>query len=172
MKQLIWIMAAGLLVGGAACKKKGDDKGGGAAAGTACADAAAKAVASLPAGPEGAVVQEKLKGIYLKHCTENKWPAEVQSCYANAKGMADLRGCRSKLPPEQGAKLQAEIMSTMAGAMGGMGGRPPMGHPGGGGDPGAGGAPPGGAPPAGSAAPAPAPEPAPAGSAAPAPSMK
>jgi len=168
MKQLIWICAASALAL-AACKKSEDGKG--AAAGgaeVACSAAIAKGLEGLGARGEAGGVKEKLQGIYTKRCTEDRWPADVLACFESAVGMAAMKACRGKLPPEQSAKLQADIMAVMAGAggaggAGGMMGGAPTGHPGGpmgpGGDPGAaggagaqggamGGA---GAPPAGSA---------------------
>jgi hypothetical protein len=167
MKQLIWICAAGALAL-AACKKSEDGKGaaaGGAEA--ACSAAIAKGLEGLGARGEATGVKEKLQGIYTKRCTEDKWSADVLACFESAAGMAAMKACRGKLPPEQSAKLQSDIMTVMAGAGAMMGGAP-MGHPGGpmgpgamggamggagapAGDPGA--AAPGAAAPAGTAAP-------------------
>jgi hypothetical protein len=146
MKQQIWISIV-IALALAACGKKGDDAAKGSAAGgaggaggagaagaadaSACAAAAAAAVASLPAGMEAAGVKEKLAAIYTTRCTEDKWAADVIQCYAKAAGMPGLQACRAKLPPDLGTKLRGEIMAAMAGAAAGMGGRPPMGHPGG-----------------------------------------
>ena len=116
MKKLIWIT---IVVALAACSKKSDDaaKGGAAGGGGAptCADAVAKGIAGFGAGMEANGVKEKLQAIYTKHCTENKWPVEVLQCFESAVGMAAMKACRGKLPPDQGAKLQAEIMGVMAG---------------------------------------------------------
>ncbi len=64
----------------------------------------------------------KLKGVFVKRCTEDKWPADVVDCYANAQKREDLRACRTKLPAESSQKLQKEEMEIMVGA--GFGGRP------------------------------------------------
>ncbi len=73
----------------------------------------------------------KLKGVITNRCTEDKWPAEVITCYASATKREDLRDCRAKLPQDQQAKLQSEEMQVMMGA--GFGGMRPhgMGGPGG-----------------------------------------
>jgi hypothetical protein len=73
----------------------------------------------------------KLKGVMTNRCTEDKWSAEVIDCYGKAQKREDLRDCRTKLPQEQQAKLQSEMMQAMMGA--GMGGMRPhgMGGPGG-----------------------------------------
>jgi hypothetical protein len=159
MKQLIWIAAAAALAL-AGCSKKSDNaaKGGDS---SACATAAAKAVASLPgAGATG--VKDKLQSIYATRCAEDKWSLEVIQCYESASGMQALTACRGKLPPELGQKLRGEIMAAMAGAAGGMGA--PPGHGGGAGAP-------GGEPPAaGDTAPAPSGDPPAAGGPPPAPS--
>ncbi|HWO24800.1 MAG TPA: hypothetical protein VNO30_38930 [Kofleriaceae bacterium] len=149
MKQLIWIAAAaGLTLGAlAGCSKKSDNAAKGGES-SACATAAAKAVASLPgAGATG--VKDKLQSIYATRCAEDKWAPEVIQCYESASGMQGLTACRAKLPPELGQKLRGEIMAAMAGGAGGM--SAPPGH-------GGGAMAPGGDPPApGGTAPAPAP---------------
>jgi hypothetical protein len=123
MKQPIWILVAvAAAVALAGCSKKSE---------SSCAAAAAKAVASLRAGAEVNGVKEKLQAIYTTRCTEDKWPAEVISCYESATGMQGLTACREKLAPELGAKLRGEIMSAMA-AAGVMMGGPPRGAPAGG----------------------------------------
>jgi hypothetical protein len=68
----------------------------------------------------------KLKEVITKRCTEDKWSKDVIDCYASAQAREDLRTCRSKLPKEQGDKLQAEEMQVMSSMMGGMRGM--MGH--------------------------------------------
>jgi hypothetical protein len=128
MKKLIAITIVAT-VALAGCKKKSEDAPGGAASGgggggdpAACAAAISKGIAGLGAGPEASVVKDKLQSIYVKHCTENKWSAEVLQCFETASGMGSMKACRAKLPPEQSAKLQAEIVSTMASAGAAMGG--------------------------------------------------
>lgn len=154
MKQLIWICAAGALAL-AACRTREDGKGAAAGGGeAACSAAIAKGLGGLGASGAAGGVKEKLQGIYTKHCTENKWPTGVLACFESAVGMAAMKACRGMLPPEQSAKLQADIRTVMAGAGSMMGGAP-MDHPGGPMGPGAmgSGAPapaPGGAPAAGS----------------------
>lgn len=120
--------AAALAVAG--CSKKADDASGGAAStsGPSCGDVAkgvdqmmAKASAGGGGGPM-AQRGDQLKAIIVKHCTEDKWPAEIIDCYAKAASMPDIRTCRGKLPAEQSQRLQGEIMQAM---MAGGGGGPP-----------------------------------------------
>jgi hypothetical protein len=160
------LIVAALLFAG--CGKKSDS-------GPSCESAIDKALAAMPGGPGGGdEIKGKLKPIYVKHCTDDKWSADVKKCYANdVKDMSGMKACRGKLTQEQQDKVMQDVRSTMMGAMGGMGG-PGMGGPHGGmggagpagGAMGGAGAPPadpnaaGGAAPAGSAA-------APAGSATP-----
>jgi small lipoprotein (TIGR04454 family) len=101
----------------------------------------------------------KFKDLLTKHCTDEKWPKDVISCFAAASSQPEMTACREKLPKEQSDKLRSDEMQLMSSMMGGM--RPPgMGGMGGMHRMGS-------AAPEGSAAPAPAPESA--GSAAPAP---
>jgi hypothetical protein len=83
-----------------------------------CADAIAKGLSGLAAGPEAAGIKDKLQEVYLRRCTEDKWPASVLRCYAGAVGIYAMGLCRGKLPPEQGAKLQADHRAVMAGGPG------------------------------------------------------
>jgi hypothetical protein len=126
------ILAAALCV--VACSKKSDDGGGGgttSAGGGTCTDAA-KGVDQMMSRAGGAASEadkasmaargEQLKSIIVKHCSDDKWPADVIDCYTKAGSMPELKTCRSKLPPEQSQRLQAEIMQVM---MAGGGGGPP-----------------------------------------------
>ena len=117
--------AATLALSLAGCSKKSADAGAGAGP---CADVA-KGVDQMIAkagGGGGPVSQrsDQLKGILIKHCTEDKWAAEVIDCYANGQSMMDLKTCRGKLPAEQSQRLQGEIMQAMVGGGGGGGGGP------------------------------------------------
>jgi hypothetical protein len=70
----------------------------------------------------------KLKGVMTNRCTEDKWSADVISCYSTAAKREDLRNCRAKLPPDQATKLQKEEMDVMVGTgLGGMRGGAHMG---------------------------------------------
>ena len=142
------IIVAALLFAG--CGKKSDS-------GPSCESAIDKALAAMPGGPGGGdEIKGKLKPLYVKHCTEDKWNADAIKCFANdVKDMSGMKACRAKLTPEQSEKVMGDVRATMMGAMGGAGG------------PGMGGA---GAPPPAdpnAAAPAPAGSAAPTGSAAP-----
>jgi hypothetical protein len=116
-----WMCAAALVVAG--CDKKSEAGGAGAGA----CGAAAQGVDQMMAkgggggGPMSAR-GDQLKAIIVKHCTADKWPAEIIDCYAKASSMIDMKTCRGKLPLDQSTSLQGEIMQAM---MGGSGGGPP-----------------------------------------------
>jgi hypothetical protein len=113
----ILLMAALALVG---CKKKTETS---AAEGPSCADAIAKAVGAMPGGPGGGTVQAQLKELMTRRCTEDKWPAEVVSCYATqVTDMASMKTCREKLPQDKQTALMTEIRGVMMGASGAGGG--------------------------------------------------
>jgi hypothetical protein len=82
-----------------------------------CAEALAKSLENLASAdsPDAAELQSKLHAIYLRHCNEDKWPIAVLRCYASTTGMSAMKLCRGKLPPDQIAKLQAEVMGVMSG---------------------------------------------------------
>lgn len=125
MKKLL-LLSAVLAFG--ACKKSDDAAKGGGAAGL-CEAAIGKAVAKLPAGvnPAATGVQDRLKSVLIARCTEDKWPAEVITCYESASGMQGMKACREKLPPELANKAQAEIQrAMMLGAAGAAGHTPAM----------------------------------------------
>jgi hypothetical protein len=98
---------------------------------------------------------DRMKTVYIKHCTEDKWAPEVVACYGNMKSFKDRQECDAKLTDEQKSALRAERRSGPG--RGGMADIPghPQGLSGGSGGsaeaPGAAGpgaAPPAGAPPA------------------------
>jgi len=142
---LIVVSSLAITLAVAACGNKG---GGGA---SACADAVGKGVDQMIAagkakadsmgsngGPAMAQAMEstaaKLKTVMTNRCAEDKWPDDIIKCYAAATSMPALKECRNKLPPEQKAKVQQEIMQVMmagGGMGGGMGGPGMGGHPGG-----------------------------------------
>lgn len=136
------VLIALVLVG---CSKSG---GGGGADGDPCDAPINKAIDSMvgAAGsdtpPALKAIADKLRGIYLSSCKADKWSADVLACFNTATTQPAIKACRQKLPPEQAAHVQQQIMAVMAGA--GGGGMPPGGMPPGGGG---GGAPP--MPPAG-----------------------
>jgi hypothetical protein len=101
-----------------ACKKKSETP-----AGPSCADAIAKAVGAMPGGPGGGNVQEQLKTIMTKRCTEDHWPADAINCYATqATDMASMKKCREMLPADKQQQLMTEIRAVMMGAAGAGGG--------------------------------------------------
>ncbi|HUS30449.1 MAG TPA: hypothetical protein VMZ53_18195 [Kofleriaceae bacterium] len=149
------VIVAALLFAG--CGKKSEPSG------PSCADAVDKAINSMPGGPGGggADIKDKLRAIYTKHCTDDKWNADAIKCFAtDAHDMPSMKACRAKLTADQQEKVMGEVRTVMMGAMGGAG---PM-H--GAAAPPAGDTPPAGAGPAGGG-PTPTGSPAPAGSAAP-----
>lgn len=119
-----------------ACSKKDDGGGGGAAGGGGgggnvaggagdCATSIDKALDAMTSGQsmQGIdAVKGQLRGVYVKHCETNKWPADVLACFAGASGMPSIKACREKLPPEQAQAISAEIRQIMMGAAGGGGG--------------------------------------------------
>ena len=115
----------------AACSKKRSD----------CDAAIAKAMdnfaASIKADSPNPQVQDtrlhvigKLRGTLTQRCTEDKWPAEVVSCFATVVAMKDMQACQARLAEAQRTKLLAEIRQVMMGSMGprmmpsGMAGHP------------------------------------------------
>jgi hypothetical protein len=107
---------------------------------SSCADAVTKGVDTMTAAgakrmesapPDMKAKMEeaatKLKGVMTNRCTEDKWSADVISCYAAAAKREDLRNCRAKLPPEQATKLQKEEIDVMTSVGFGGGGRMGMG---------------------------------------------
>jgi len=84
-----------------------------------CADAIGKSIASFTPGPEAAGIKDRMKAAYIRRCAEDRWPASVLRCYASASGLTGMQLCRGKLPPEQRAKLQTDIMGVMSGGAGG-----------------------------------------------------
>ncbi|HLL21789.1 MAG TPA: hypothetical protein VK427_06650 [Kofleriaceae bacterium] len=130
----------------AACSKSSDTNksGGSSDCATAVASSVDKTIA-LRRGPNApamtaaeAEVPAKLKVALAKACTDDKWSAEVITCFKTAD---DMSSCKNQLTPEQRGGYTRAAMSVMQGA-GGTGGMPGhgMGAPGGHGAP-AGGAP-------------------------------
>jgi hypothetical protein len=70
-------------------------------------------------------VVTKLRTTLTQRCNEDKWPAEVVSCFTTVATMKEMQACQSKLSNEQRTKLVGEIRQIMMGAM-----RMPNGVPG------------------------------------------
>ena len=125
-----------LLAVGCSKKESADQAKGSAAPGISCADAIGKAVAVMPAGPNGAEVVAKLKTIMTARCETDAWTVAARECYATqVKDMAGMKKCReSTLTPEQNQNVMTEIRAVMmAGAAAGAaagGGGPMHGAPG------------------------------------------
>jgi hypothetical protein len=119
MKHVLIVAALLLAVG---CEKKSQTSG------PSCADAVEKALGAMPGGPgAGDEIKGKLRAIYTKHCTDDKWSADAIKCFANdVKDMLGMKACREKLTAAQSDALMGEVRATMMGAAGAGGG--PM-HP-------------------------------------------
>jgi hypothetical protein len=112
------------LLAAAGCSKKSAD----------CDAAIAKGINNLTesvksrGGPQleaSLAIIDKLKGTLTKHCTEDKWPAEVVQCFTTVSNQKDMRGCQEKLTTEQKSKLMTDIQQVMMGSIR----MPPGGHP-------------------------------------------
>ncbi len=129
------IVLVALLAAAAGCgsKKSGPD----------CDAAIAKGIENFAKGikehaPNPQIVErmmgmmDKLKGVLTERCKADSWPPEVVSCFTTVTNRRDMQLCQSRLSPEQGSKLTAEITQTMMNAGMGMGQRMPAGmggHP-------------------------------------------
>jgi hypothetical protein len=132
MKTIVVVLVVALL--GCGSKKGGASE---------CADAINKALDAMMAanikrmegmgGDQGSAMKTamesmstKLKGVLTNRCTEDKWSSEIIECTSKASTRDELKACQAKLPPEQAAKLQTEIIEVMRSGMGpmGMGMRP------------------------------------------------
>lgn len=125
MKTLAFALVAAICAAG--CSKKAAEGGGAceAAIGSALDRmTAARAGSAMPGEMQQMVT--KLKGVIVKRCTEDKWPADVIDCYAKSGNMAEVRTCRNKLAPELSSKLMNDEMQIMSGMMGGPKGPMPM----------------------------------------------
>lgn len=73
----------------------------------------------------------KLRGALTQRCMEDKWPAQVVSCFRTVVSMKDMQACQAKLGEAQRSKLLTQIRQVMMGSLGprmpvGMSGHPPM----------------------------------------------
>src|SRR5690348_17932560 len=91
---------------------------------SACNEAAGKAIDAMVGGvasqgmPDEMKTSmkergERLKGVLIKHCTEDHWSDAVLDCYRQATSMETIRSCREKLPPDQANKLLVDEMGAM-----------------------------------------------------------
>jgi hypothetical protein len=94
-------VAAALAVALIACGKSGEQ----APAPGTCAAAATSGVDAMVKRAHDRLAKAQL-------------PAEVIDCYGKVSSMEELRGCRSKLTPEQQTKVQRDEQDLFAGAMG------------------------------------------------------
>jgi len=118
-----------LLAVGCSKKESADQaKGSAPPPGISCADAIGKAVAVMPAGPNGAEVVAKLKTIMTARCEADTWTVAARECYATqVKDMAGMKKCReSTLTPEQNQAVMTEIRAAMMASGAATGGGGPM----------------------------------------------
>jgi len=148
MKSILFVTALALV----GCSKK--TEGGGDPCGAAINSAVDKMIASrgADAPPAMTEIANKLRSLMATHCRDDKWPADVISCFSTATDQPSMKKCRQLLPQDLAQKLQTDIIKVMsAGARDnarergmGMGGHGDMGGGSGGGS--------GGGTPEGSAA--------------------
>jgi hypothetical protein len=115
-------LAIVMLLALAACGSKKQDSSSPAP----CAEAAKAATDALLSGPmanaqvpadQKAAMQDKgtkLAAVLQKHCTDDKWPADVTACYKQAASMNDMKTCRAKLPADQAQQLLQEEIGVMS----------------------------------------------------------
>jgi hypothetical protein len=92
-------------------------------------------------------MMDKMKGIAMQHCKDDKWPEDALKCMKEAKSNADAKKCQGMLPKELDKKMMDDVANSMG--MGGGGGPPPEGSGGGAAPPAGGGSAEGSAPAAG-----------------------
>ncbi len=135
MNKISIVFVAALSLAAFGCKKKGGD----------CDKAinnmmeVSKADMSKMPGMDDKMM-DKMKGIAMQHCKDDKWPDDVMKCMSDAKAMADADACTKKMPKDMNDKMSKDMMAAMTG---GAGAAPPP-PPSGGSDMGSGGAAPAG----------------------------
>ena len=73
-----------------------------------------------------------IKGVMVKHCTEDKWSADILKCLAAGKTGDDMQKCSKAIPKDQQDKLDKDMEEAMKPLMADMmkaagGGAPPAG---------------------------------------------
>ena len=58
-------------------------------------------------------VVDGLRGTLNTRCSEDKWPAEVLTCFSTVKKREEIQGCITRLPKDQADKATSDIMKTM-----------------------------------------------------------
>ena len=112
-----------LLLALAACGGKKDNAPDPSAACGEAAKAATDALIAPAVGDPNVPAEQKtvmkdkggkLQAVLQKRCVEDKWSADVIACYRAATSMNDMRGCRAKLPADQGQKVLSEEVGVMS----------------------------------------------------------
>jgi hypothetical protein len=135
MKRIVFVA----LLAAAGCSKKSPDCDGSIGKGM---DSFAASVKTSGLNPQMQAarmdVVTKLRGTLTQRCNDDKWPAEVVSCFATAGSMKGMQACQADLSNEQRTRLLTEIRQIMMGSgsmrmPGGVGvpGHPPTLAPGG-----------------------------------------
>ncbi len=108
MKKLSLVFAAALSLTAFGCKK-----GGGSDCNTAIDHSMELSKAAMEKSGIDPKVLVKMKDVGLKHCTDDKWSAEVTKCMIDAKSEKDSGACYAKLSPEQQEKMNKAAMELM-----------------------------------------------------------
>ena len=102
MKTVLFVAALSLLTFGCKKKKAAD-------ATNDCTAAVSRSMALSKTEMEKmgttAADMEKMTGLGVRRCTEDKWSADTIKCMVDAKTMADSQACYGKLTPEQQDKM-------------------------------------------------------------------
>jgi hypothetical protein len=105
------------LLAAAGCSKKSSDCDASISKGVSTLAETIKSRTTGPQQEANLAIIDKLKGTLIKHCNEDKWPAEVASCFTTVTNQRDMRACQDKLSTDQKTKLSTEIQQIMLGSM-------------------------------------------------------
>ncbi|HEX4453511.1 MAG TPA: hypothetical protein VH143_21720 [Kofleriaceae bacterium] len=108
MKTISLVVAAALSLTAFGCKK-----GGGSDCTKAIDHSMELSKAAMEKSGIDAKVLEKMKGIGLQHCTDDKWSEEVTKCMVDAKTEKDSGACYTKLSSDQQDKMNKAAMALM-----------------------------------------------------------
>ena len=56
----------------------------------------------------------ELRAAFVRRCEQDRWTAEMKRCVINTKSLAEPQNCRTKLTPDQGKQLDAELAKLEA----------------------------------------------------------
>jgi len=122
MNKISIVFVAALSLAAFGCKKKGGD----------CDKAinnmmeVSKAEMSKMPGMDDKMM-DKMKGIAMQHCKDDKWPDDVLKCLSDAKAMGDADTCTKKMPKDMQDKMSKDMMAAMTGGAGAAPPPPPSG---------------------------------------------